>query len=164
MGLDRSAGDVEPFGDVGVAVALRGEGGDVALGRRECVDAGERGAAGTGAGGLELGARAAGEEAHALAVGEVEGEAQRRAGVVAAVGAAQGGAEIDEGARVLELRGRVREQRDGALEQDDPLVGIAGVREGAQARRPANRRCRGARRARGALRRGGAPRCARPSR
>ena len=94
---------------------------------------GERGAAGARAGGVELGARAAGEQAHAVAVGEVECVAQRRAGVGAAVGAAQRGAEIDERARVLELRRRVGEQAYRAFEPLDALVGIAGVRERAQA-------------------------------
>ena len=61
------------------------------------------------------------ESAHAVAVGEVERVPQRRAGVGAAVRAAQRGAEVDECAGVLEPVGTERQQGGGAFEQGDPL-------------------------------------------
>ena len=127
MGLDRPLGDVELLGDLAVGEPVGGEDGDAVLRRRERLDAGERGAARPGAGALQLVAGAAGEQAHAAAVGDLERPAQRLAGVVAAVGPPERGAEVDERARVLEPVGRGLEQGAGLLQQRD-AVAAAGER------------------------------------
>src|SRR5262245_33753188 len=122
VGLDGAARDVEVLGDLAVAVALRREAGDAMFRRSERVDAGERRAPRASTRGAELVAGAAGETAHVPALGEVERESERLAGVSAAAGAPQRGSQVDERARVLETTGRVPSQPGGALEQHHALV------------------------------------------
>src|SRR5262245_58205193 len=102
MCLDGSPGDVQLLGDLTVAVALGGEGGDTVLGGSERVEAGECGAARARTGGAEFSAGAVGEPVHAAVVSQLESLAQRGASVRPAVRAAECGTEIHERAGVLE--------------------------------------------------------------
>ena len=82
----------------------RGQLGDAVLGRGERVGPGERAASRPGACGVELLARAVGEQEHAAAIRLLERAPERLAGVRAPVGAAKRAAEIDQRACVLEPR------------------------------------------------------------
>ena len=135
VGFDGAPGDVELLRDLPVAAPLRRERGDAVFGGGEGVDAGERVPARPGAGGVELAAGAAGEQAHPAAVGELERMAQRPARVGAAIDAPQCGAELDQDAGVLEPPGRASDQVGRGLEQVDTLAGDGGACEGAQSGR-----------------------------
>src|SRR5205823_13242458 len=104
------------LGDLAVALAGGGQLGDASLAGREGIGPrrGERAQAFAGGGKFLV--RPARDGQRAAVAGEVERAAQRLARVGAAVGPAQGGAEVSERAGVLEPGGRVLEQGDGLAE------------------------------------------------
>ena len=103
------------------------------------------------------------EQAHPATLRLVEREPERTAGVGAAVGAAQGCAEVDQGPRVLEAGGRGGEHVDRALEQRQALgrVGARGQGSRPGAERAGDAGCLG--RGPGARAPGAVPRAGSPS-
>jgi hypothetical protein len=100
--LDGAEGDEEGLRDLLVGVALGGELDDAELGGGERIAAGLCDAAGAGAGEAELVACLVDERGGAAAVGEVGALGENLPGVGALAGPADGTAEVDQGARVLE--------------------------------------------------------------
>ena len=133
VGLDGASGDVELLGDLAVGVAVGGEVRHAMLCGSQRLWAGERGTARAGAGRLQLVARAIGEQSHAAALGDVERLPQRGAGVGPAIGAPEGGADVDERSRMLELDRAGGEHRHRLCEQRHALVAVGGAGQGTQA-------------------------------
>ena len=100
--FDGPAGDEELLGDLGVAHPLGGELGHAQLARRQCVDAGAHEAARARAGGDELLARGLDERLRAARMRQLHRARQRLPRVGAVPGAAQGRAEPEQRARVLD--------------------------------------------------------------
>ena len=102
MVLDGREGDDERVRDLAVLAAGGREIGDPALARRERGCAGHAPPAGPGAGGTQLAERTLLERRGAAAVGEVDGDPERLAGLEPAARAEELAAELGVGARSFE--------------------------------------------------------------
>ncbi len=139
VGLDRLDRDKQRLSDLSVAVAFGGELGDAAFARGQGVNPAEHGPPWLGAGGTQFIAGSLGEEMGAAAVRDVECAAKRLAARRALVIAAQGRAEVDQRARVLERcvwgvehGGGVAQQLEAVVPWGEESERTGGVADGAR--------------------------------
>lgn len=121
VGLDRTPRDEELRGDLGVGEATGGQRGDSVLRGRQRRRTRPGMAARSRSAGNELRAGAAGEQPHAVPLGQVERLAQHLLGVRPPVGPAQGGAEVGQRPGVLEAGRRPGGHGDRLLQQPHSL-------------------------------------------